>query len=61
MASGSKGWRGRGTADVIAKLCVIRHGHAPRRACNAQEKAVEARTRQAGKREVREALQEQKE
>lgn len=34
-----------------AKLVSVRHGHAPRRSCNAQEKAVETKVRQAGKKE----------
>lgn len=39
--------------DHMAKLVTIRHGHAPRRSCNAQEKAIETRVRQAGKKECR--------
>ena len=35
--------------DHMAKLVSIRHGHAPRRSCNAQEKAAETKVRQAGK------------
>jgi hypothetical protein len=41
---------------VHEKLYVVRHGHGPRRGCNAAEKAIETRVRQAGKREVYEAL-----
>lgn len=36
--------------DVQRKLCVQRHGHAPKRSYNAAEKAAETRVRQAGKR-----------
>lgn len=43
---------------ALAKLMNIRHGHGPRRGCNAVEKAVETRVRQAGKLEVREALRD---
>jgi len=31
-----------------AKLTNIRHGHGPRRGCNAVEKAAETKVRQAG-------------
>ena len=37
-----------------AKLVTIRHGHAPRRSCNTQEKAIETKVRQAGKKACRE-------
>ena len=36
-----------------AKRCSIRHGGGSRRSCNAQEKAIETATRQAGRREIR--------
>ena len=39
--------------DHMAKLMSIRHGHAPRRSCNAQEKAIETKVRQAGKKACR--------
>jgi len=39
--------------DPQRKLCVIRHGHGPRRGCNAEEKAAETKVRQAGKKEIR--------
>ena len=41
--------------DHIAKLVTIRHGHAPRRSCNAQEKAAETKVRQAGRKACKEA------
>lgn len=44
--------------DALAKLCVIRHGNGSRRGCNAAEKAIETRVRQAGKREARRQLAE---
>jgi hypothetical protein len=37
-----------------AKLVSIRHGHAPRRSCNAQEKAAETKVRQAARKACRE-------
>jgi hypothetical protein len=37
---------------VGAKLYNIRHGHAPRRSCNAAEKAAETTVRHAGRREI---------
>ena len=40
--------------DHRAKLVTIRHGHAPRRSCNSQEKAVETKVRQAGRKACRE-------
>ena len=45
--------------DPNGKLVVIRHGHAPARARNRQEKAVESQVRQQGKREVRRAVSTQ--
>ena len=39
-----------------AKAWVIRHGHAPRRSPRAQEKALETKVRQAGKKVCRESL-----
>lgn len=47
------GMKAQGQAH-LAKLVSIRHGHAPRRSCNAQEKAAETRVRQAGKKACRE-------
>lgn len=44
--------------SALAKLMNIRHGHGPRRGCNAVEKAVETRVRQAAKKVVREALRD---
>lgn len=38
------------------KRWVIRHGHAPSRAANAAEKAIETKVRQEGRREVRRQL-----
>lgn len=40
------------------KTMNIRHGHGPRRGCNAVEKAIETKQRQAGKKEIK---QQQKE
>jgi len=40
--------------DHMAKLCNRRHGHGPRRGCNAVEKSIETRVRQAGKKVCRE-------
>lgn len=37
------------------KAWVIRHGHAPRRSPQAQEKAIETRCRRAGRNECRNA------
>lgn len=45
------GKKGQGQ-DVGRKLHNVRHGHGPRRGCNAVEKAAETRVRQAGKREA---------
>jgi hypothetical protein len=45
--------------DPLAKYCVMRHGHAPVRAHNAQEKAIESRVRQEGRREIQRALREE--
>jgi hypothetical protein len=42
--------------NVNAKLVVQRHGHAKPRSYNRCEKAAETRVRQAGRREIREAL-----
>ena len=36
------------------KMLNIRHGHGPRRGCNAVEKAIETRTRQASRKLCRE-------
>jgi hypothetical protein len=41
---------------VFGKLVVQRHGHGSKRSYNAQEKAVETKTRNQGKREVRQSL-----
>lgn len=41
---------------VNEKWCNARHGHGPRRGCNAVEKAAETRVRQAGRRVIREEL-----
>lgn len=38
------------------KEWVVRHGHAPRRARDSEERAIERKVRQQGQREVREAL-----
>ena len=54
----TKGWRAQGAAVVMGKVVNTRHGHGPRRGCNAVEKAIETKVRQAGKREVRQALRE---
>jgi hypothetical protein len=35
--------------DCLRKLCVQRHGHAPKRSYNAAEKAAETKVRQAGR------------
>jgi len=40
--------------DIMAKLVNRRHGHGPRRGCNAVEKAVETKVRQAGRKACRE-------
>lgn len=46
------GTKGQGqTAN--AKLVSIRHGHGPRRGCNAVEKAAETKVRQAGRKAAR--------
>ncbi len=42
--------------DVGRKLHVQRHGHSKPRSYNRCEKAAETRVRQAGKREIRQAL-----
>lgn len=42
----------RGMKD---KSLVIRHGHGPRRGCNAAEKAIETRQRQAARAEIQAA------
>lgn len=39
--------------ESMAKICVIRHGGAPKRARNAEEKAIETRVRQAGRKACR--------
>lgn len=39
---------------VKDKKMNIRHGHGPRRGCNAVEKAIETRVRQASKKLVKE-------
>jgi hypothetical protein len=39
--------------DHQAKLVSVRHGHGSRRSCNAQEKAIETKVRQAGKKACR--------
>jgi hypothetical protein len=49
------GTKGQGQ-NARAKVMSIRHGHAPRRSCNAQEKAAESKVRQAGRQEVRREL-----
>ena len=56
MATQSKGWRGRGGSADTKFWEVIRHGHGPRRGCNAVSKAIETQARQAAKKVVREAL-----
>lgn len=42
--------------DHLAKLVNRRHGHGPRRGCNAVEKAAETKVRQAGRRACREGF-----
>jgi hypothetical protein len=42
----------------LGKLVVIRHGHAPPRAADAQERAVERGVRRESRREIRRALKE---
>jgi len=37
---------------ALAKLCCIRHGHASRRSCNAEEKTAETAVRQADRRVI---------
>lgn len=49
------GQKAQGQA-VNGKWVNARHGHGPRRGCNAVEKAVETRVRQAGRRVIREEL-----
>jgi hypothetical protein len=44
--------------DIGAKLYNIRHGHAPRRSCNAVEKAAETKVRQQSKLECRKGYEE---
>lgn len=40
----------RAQGKAARKEHSVRHGHAPRRSCNAQEKAAETTVRQAGRR-----------
>jgi hypothetical protein len=40
------------------KVWVVRHGHAPPRAANAQEKAIETRVRREGKKEIARQLED---
>lgn len=47
------GKKAQGFTNTIGKLCCIRHGHAPRRSCNKEERAVEREVRQKGKRYVK--------
>jgi hypothetical protein len=42
--------------DALAKVCSIRHGGGSKRSCNALEKAIETKVRQAGRREIRAQL-----
>lgn len=42
--------------EVFGKLVVQRHGHGSKRSHNAQEKAVETKTRRQGKSEIRNHL-----
>ena len=42
--------------EQMAKMCNVRHGHGPKRGCNAVEKAIETRVRHAGRREIRAEL-----
>lgn len=41
--------------DIWAKLVNRRHGHGPRRGCNAVEKDAETKVRQAGRKACRKA------
>ncbi len=34
------------------KVWVVRHGHGPRRGCNAAEKAIETKVRRLGKQDI---------
>ena len=52
----STGKKAQGIKGNDAKAWVIRHGHAPKRAPNTQEKALETKVRQAGKQECRKYL-----
>ncbi len=46
------GLKGQGQ-NAKAKLVNIRHGHGPRRGCNAVEKAAETKVRQAARKVTR--------
>ena len=51
------GTKGTGQ-ESIAKRCVIRHGGGSKRSANAEEKAIETKVRQAGKKECKRQAQE---
>jgi len=57
MANHAKGRKASGSVNSRVKSYNSRHGsRGTVRSCNAVEKAIETQVRQAGKREVREAL-----